>query len=101
MAPGGVKVIEIQKTTARLEWIDGSNNGRPIMFYNILGRTNWNKTWVNVSEGVPAYEIDRYTGRKQAEINNLTPWSGYEFSVCAVNDLGVGTPRYARNLYCD
>lgn len=99
MAAGGVKVIEIQKTTARLEWIDGSNNGRPIMYYNILGRTNWNKTWVNVSEGVPAYEIDRYTGRKQAEITNLTPWSGYEFSVCAVNDLGIGTPSAPSPLY--
>lgn len=99
MAPGGVKVIEIQKTTARLEWIDGNPNGRPIMYYNILGRTNWNKTWVNVSEGVPAYEIDRYTGRKQAEVTNLTPWSGYEFSVCAVNDLGVGTPSAPSPLY--
>lgn len=99
MAPGGVKVNEIQKTTARLEWIDGRNNGRPIMYYNILGRTNWNKTWVNVSEGVFAIEVDRYTGRKEAQVINLTPWSGYEFSVCAVNDLGIGTPSAPSPLY--
>lgn len=97
--PGGVKVIEIHKTTARLEWIDGADNGNPIHYYNILGRTNWNKTWVNVSENVLAYEIDRYTGRKQAEVSNLTPWSGYEFSVCAVNDLGVGIQSAPSPLY--
>lgn len=98
-APGGVKVIEIHKTTARLEWLDGTENGRPILYYNILGRTNWNKTWVNVSQEIIAYEIDRYNGRKQAEISNLNPWSGYEFSVCAVNELGIGTPSAPSPLY--
>lgn len=97
--PGGVKVIDIQKTTVRLEWIDGANNGRPILYYNILGRTNWNKTWANISEFVPAYQTDRDSGRKQAEVNGLTPWSGYEFSVCAVNDLGIGTPSAPSPLY--
>lgn len=91
-APGGVKVIDIQRTTARLEWIDGATNGRPIMYYNVLGRTAWNRTWVNVTEGVPAVPISRYTGRKEAEIGGLTPWSAYEFAVCAVNDLGIGVP---------
>lgn len=98
-APGGVKVIEIHKTTARLEWLDGTENGRPILYYNILGRTNWNKTWVNVSQEVIAYEIDRYNGRKQAEISNLNPWSGYEFSVCAVNELGIGVGSAPSPLY--
>lgn len=98
-SPGGVKVIEIHKTTARLEWLDGTDNGRPIMYYNIIGRTNWNKTWANVSQEIIAYEIDRYNGRKQAEIVNLTPWSGYEFSVCAVNELGIGTPSAPSPLY--
>lgn len=89
-APGGVKVANIQRTTARIEWIDGATNGRPIMYYNILGRTTWNRTWVNVSEAVSAVPISRYTGRKEAEITGLTPWSAYEFAVAAVNDLGVG-----------
>lgn len=96
---GGVKVIEIHRNTARLEWIDGATNGRPIIHYNILGRTNWNKTWTNVSEMVYAIVEDRYTGRKQAEVTNLTPWSGYEFSVCAVNDLGIGPPSAPSPLY--
>lgn len=98
-APGGVKVIDIRKRMAVLEWIDGAPNGRPIMYYNILGRTNWNKTWVNVSEGVQAQEVDRYTGRKRAEVHNLTPWSGYEFSIAAVNDLGIGTQSAPSPLY--
>lgn len=91
-AAGGVKVIDIQRTTARLEWIDGATNGRPIMYYNVLGRTHWNRTWVNVSEAVNAIPVSRYTGRKEAEIFALTPWSAYEFAVAAVNDLGVGVP---------
>lgn len=98
-APGGVKVIEIHRTTARLEWLDGTDNGRPIRHYNILGRTNWNKTWVNVSQEVIGSEVDRYNGRKQADITNLTPWSGYEFSVCAVNELGIGVPSAPSPLY--
>jgi hypothetical protein len=89
-APGGVKVIDIRKKDAVLEWIDGATNGRPIIYYNIFGRTNWNRTWENVTEGVIAHEVDRYTGRKRAEISGLTPWSTYEFSVAAVNDLGEG-----------
>lgn len=91
-APGGVRVADIQRTTARLEWIDGTPNGRPIMYYNVLGRTAWNRTWTNVSEAVAAVPISRYDGRKAAEITGLTPWSAYEFAVCAVNDLGVGVP---------
>ena len=88
--PGGIRVIDINKKEATLEWIDGATNGRPILFYNILGRTNWNKTWVNITEGVEGQEVDRYNGRRRAEIENLTPYCSYEFSVAAVNDLGVG-----------
>ncbi|XP_055604304.1 contactin isoform X2 [Uranotaenia lowii] len=91
-SPGAVKVIEIKKTDAVLDWIDGNDNGRPILFYNILGRTNWNKTWVNITENVIAQEIDRYNGRRRATVKNLTPGCGYEFSVVAVNDLGAGLP---------
>uniref|UniRef100_A0A1I8QBD3 Contactin n=1 Tax=Stomoxys calcitrans TaxID=35570 RepID=A0A1I8QBD3_STOCA len=98
-APGGVQVIDIGKTKALIEWVDGANNGRQIRYYNILGRTNWNRTWVNVSTHVQAREVDRYTGRQQAEVTNLTPWSSYEFSVAAVNDLGIGTPSAPSPIY--
>lgn len=91
-APGGVSVINIGKTHATIEWVDGSDNGKPIKWYNILGRTNWNRTFVNVSTEVRAREVDRYTFRMQAEVTNLSPWASYEFSVAAVNDLGIGTP---------
>ncbi|XP_058974776.1 contactin-like [Musca domestica] len=98
-APGGVQVIDIAKTKALIEWVDGGNNGRPIRYYNILGRTNWNRTWVNVSTHVQAREVDRYTNRQQAEVTNLTPWSSYEFSVAAVNDLGIGIPSAPSPIY--
>jgi hypothetical protein len=98
-SPGGVKVIEIKKTTAELEWIDGNNNGRPILFYNILGRTNWNRTWDNVTEEVISQQSDRNTKRRRATVTNLTPWSGYEFSVVAVNDLGLSKPSAPSPVY--
>lgn len=98
-APGGVQVIEVGKTKALIEWVDGTNNGRAIRYYNILGRTNWNRTWANVSTHVQAREVDRYTSRQQAEVHNLTPWSSYEFSVAAVNDLGIGIPSAPSPIY--
>uniref|UniRef100_A0A182UGL9 Contactin n=1 Tax=Anopheles melas TaxID=34690 RepID=A0A182UGL9_9DIPT len=98
-APGAVKVIDIKKTEALLEWTNGNDNGRPILYYNILGRTNWNRTWVNVSTHVVAQEADRYNGRRQATVTNLTPWCGYEFAVVAVNDLGLGTPSLPSPMY--
>ncbi|XP_054726388.1 contactin [Anastrepha obliqua] len=98
-APGGVQVVEIGKTKAIIEWVDGANNGRPIRYYNILGRTNWNRTWVNVSTHVRGREVDRYTSRQQAEVSNLIPWCSYEFSVSAVNDLGIGIPSTPSPIY--
>ncbi|CRK87512.1 CLUMA_CG001313, isoform A [Clunio marinus] len=88
--PGGVKVIDIKKNEATLEWIDGAINGGTILFYNILARTNWNKTWHVVAESIQAQEVDRYTGRKRAEIEGLSPYCSYEFAVAAINGLGVG-----------
>ncbi|XP_052867950.1 contactin [Anopheles cruzii] len=98
-APGAVKVIDIKKTEALLEWTNGNDNGRPIQYYNILGRTNWNRTWVNITKNVIAQEVDRYNGRRRATVLNLTPWCGYEFSVVAVNDLGIGTPSLPSPVY--
>lgn len=88
--PGGVKVIDIKKTEAVLEWIDGATNGRPIMYYNVYARTNWNKTWDIIAENIQAQDVDRYNGRKRAEIENLSPYCSYEFAVAAVNHLGQG-----------
>lgn len=42
-----------------------------------------------VAENIEAVEVDRYNHRKNSEIQNLTPWCGYEFSVAAINDLGM------------
>lgn len=88
--PGGVKVIDIKKTEAVLEWIDGALNGATILYYNILARTNWNKTWHLVAEHIDAQEVDRYTGRRRAEIEGLSPYCSYEFAVAASNNLGTG-----------
>lgn len=40
-----------------------------------------------------AKEVNRYTGRKEALLDNvLSPWSTYEFRVSAANILGYGYP---------
>lgn len=91
--PGGVQVISIDKTSATIQWTDGGNHGSPITHYSISGNTNWNNTWVTISDGIYAIPIERYTGRKEATIDNLlTPWSIYEFRVSAWNSLGMGVP---------
>lgn len=89
--PGGVQVVNILKNAFILQWTDGATHGMPIYSYSISGRTNWNNTWVDLARGVRAREIDRYTGRKEAEIEiTLIPWSFYEFRVSAWNELGPG-----------
>lgn len=88
--PGGVKVIDIKKNEATLEWIDGAENGARIYSYDIFARTNWNKTWHLVGINVNASDVDRYTGRKQAQIYDLSPYCSYEFAVAAINSLGRG-----------
>lgn len=89
--PGGVQVVDVQKTSAVVQWTDGASNGRPITHYRIIARTNWNSTWFSVGEHVTAKEVDRYTGRKETGVENvLVPWSTYEFKVVAGNDLGYG-----------
>ncbi|VEN63415.1 unnamed protein product [Callosobruchus maculatus] len=91
--PGGVQVINIQKSSVTLQWTDGANHGSPINSYTVSGRTRYNPNWVDLTYGVRATEIDRYTGRKEAIIeNSLTPWSSYEFRVAAWNGFGIGPP---------
>lgn len=92
--PGGLQVLNIQRSAVTLEWTDSNSNGRPITGYIITGRTNWNATWIVISDSVPnVIEVDRYNGRKRATVNaNLLPWSVYEFRVQAVNYLGTGKP---------
>ncbi|XP_066248303.1 contactin [Euwallacea similis] len=98
--PGGVQVMSMQKNSFVLQWTDGATHGMPVYSYSISGRTNWNNTWVTVAVGVRAREIDRFTGRKEADVEvSLTPWSNYEFRIRAWNELGQGpysapSPKY-------
>lgn len=90
--PGGV-TVSIQKSSFTLQWTDGATHGSQIRGYTISGRTNWNHTWVNISYIIDVREIDRYTGQKEAVIDNvLTPWSTYEFCIAAWNSWGMGPP---------
>ncbi|KAL1110582.1 hypothetical protein AAG570_008110 [Ranatra chinensis] len=91
--PGGVQVVEITTRSAVLRWTDGASNGKTITHYSISGRTQWNKKWFKIADGITAHEIDRYNGRKEARLENvLTPYSSYEFQIQASNSLGTGIP---------
>jgi len=48
--PGGLRVVNIVKTSVTLRWTDGALNGKPITMYAISARTNWNRTWVPLIE---------------------------------------------------
>lgn len=48
--PGGIKVVNILKSSALLQWTEGNSNGPPIQYYNVYGRTNWNETWQLIAE---------------------------------------------------
>ena len=49
--PGGVQVVKVVRTSVTLTWTDGAFNGRPIIKYSISARSNWNQTWVNLTQG--------------------------------------------------
>jgi len=42
--------LEVKRTSAIIRWTDGASNGRLINRYMISGRTNWNNTWINITE---------------------------------------------------
>jgi len=48
--PGGLRVVNIVKTSVTLRWTDGALNGKPITMYAFSARTNWNHTWVPLVE---------------------------------------------------
>ncbi|KYN31788.1 Contactin [Trachymyrmex septentrionalis] len=91
--PGGVQVMNVIKTSATLRWSDGAMNGKPITMYTISARTEWNQTWFPLVENITAFEVDRYNGRKEVNLENvLNPYSSYEFRVFAFNEFGYGSP---------
>lgn len=97
--PGGVQVISTNTVSAVLQWTDGSDHGREVLYYQISGRTQYNQTWTILERSTRGREIDRYNGRKEASVSNLTPYSQYEFRVQAVNALGIGQPSLPSPKY--
>uniref|UniRef100_A0A0A9W5Z2 Contactin n=1 Tax=Lygus hesperus TaxID=30085 RepID=A0A0A9W5Z2_LYGHE len=97
--PGGVQVAQIGKRKAIIQWTDGATHGREITRYAIAGRTQWSKDWFLISDNVISHEVNRYTGRKEASVEQLTPFSMYEFRVQAGNAIGLGIPSLPSPKY--
>lgn len=102
-APGAVVADDITATDARLQWSDGSDNGRRIIGYQVEGITNHFNQWhtiLNTTEYANPYETNRETNRKMVHLKGvLSPWSTYRFRVSAFNELGVGLPSEASPSY--
>lgn len=43
-------MYDVVKKTVRLHWTHGSTNGRPILYYIISARTNWDAEWHNITQ---------------------------------------------------
>ncbi|CAA9998770.1 unnamed protein product [Nesidiocoris tenuis] len=97
--PGGVQVASISKRKAVIEWTDGAHHGKEITSYSISGRTQWSGGWIVIGDNVVSHEMNRYTGRREAQVDNLTPFSMYEFRVQARNALGLGVPSMPSPKY--
>lgn len=98
--PGGVQVHEVIKKSVTLRWTDGATNGRPILFYIISARTNWNSEWRNVSQTAVSRRLDVFTDRKEVTLEDVvTPYASYEFRIYAVNELGTSLPSETSPQY--
>lgn len=49
---GGLQVTDVSKKNVKLQWTDGSSNGRPLLYYIVSARTNWNRQWINITQGM-------------------------------------------------
>lgn len=49
---GGLQVTDVFKKNIKLQWTDGSSNGRPLLYYIVSARTNWNREWINITQGM-------------------------------------------------
>ncbi|XP_053212874.1 contactin-like [Panonychus citri] len=97
--PGGVLADVINATSASIHWSDGASNGRQILSYKIEGRTNHNSSWIVLADHILSTGVNRENFRSNARVNNLSPWSIFEFRVSAYNDLGSSLPSDASPLY--
>ncbi|KAH9425880.1 Contactin-3 [Dermatophagoides pteronyssinus] len=95
-APGAVLADDITATSARLQWSDGSDNGRQIVGYQIEGITNHDSGWqwlANSTELLNPYTKIHESGRTMLYLRDvLSPWSTYRFRVSAMNVIGMGPP---------
>ncbi|KAF7669853.1 hypothetical protein LDENG_00128960 [Lucifuga dentata] len=87
--PGGVRMIEKTDKTVTLQWSRGADNHIPISKYTIQYRDAFSKDiWKNATTS-PA---DVEGNAEMATVEDLFPWTEYEFRVIATNILGTGEP---------
>ncbi|XP_075998447.1 contactin-1a [Genypterus blacodes] len=85
--PGGVRVIDKREKAVTLQWSRGADNHTPISKYTIQYRDS-KETWKNATTSPPDIEGNA----EEATVEDLFPWTEYEFRVIATNTLGTGDP---------
>jgi hypothetical protein len=100
--PGGVSALSLTSRSGTIIWTDGSIYGRQIVAYKIEGRTNHNKTWVVLADGVVAEDIQhlgsrtKIHGRRQVSlVNKLSPFAAYQFRIAGNAGVSISDTPYA------
>lgn len=46
--------MDLNSTSARIQWTNGASNGEPVLYYTIETRTHWTQEWHTVAENITA-----------------------------------------------
>ncbi|XP_040571897.1 contactin [Lepeophtheirus salmonis] len=104
--PGSVSAVSLSSKSGTIIWTDGAIYGSQIKYYRIEGRTRDNSTFTTLKDYAEAQEITylgrkpKVHGRRQYKIiDQLSPYSAYQFRVTAYNDLGLGEHSEPSPIY--
>ncbi|XP_077981249.1 contactin-4-like [Glandiceps talaboti] len=90
--PAGVRPFDCTANSCQIRWSRGTDNNNAIKTYTVESRTDNDPEWKVERDNIPPG--DSSAASLTASLNNLSPWSSYEFRVTATNDIGKGQPSW-------